>query len=179
MPRVSVIIPTYNRSVLLKEAIESVLQQRLKDFELIVIDDGSTDDTRSIVKAVNDPRVKYFYQNNEGVSGARNAGLDKAIGEYIAFLDSDDLWPDSYLDIMISAMDSAIDYGVVYVTINQNYPDGSVVDKWGIEYRVSGWITQPLLHNSFVLCQAAVMRRAVLSDIHFDRNLNDDEDFDF
>jgi glycosyltransferase involved in cell wall biosynthesis len=90
-PLVSVIIPTYNRGWILRDAIESVLSQDFKNFELIVVDDGSTDDTPSILSDYEDRLVSVF-QKNSGVSAARNKGIIKASGRYIAFLDSDDEW---------------------------------------------------------------------------------------
>lgn len=91
MPKVSVIIPTYNRVNFLEEAIESVLSQEYKNFELIIVDDGSTDETRDIVRRYT-KEVAYFYQDRRGVSCARNMGIKISSGEYIAFLDSDDKW---------------------------------------------------------------------------------------
>ena len=91
MPFFSVIIPTYNRSVLLKRAIDSVLNQNFKDFELFVIDDGSTDDTQETIKKYSG-KLFYLKQKNSGVSAARNLGIKKCNGEYITFLDSDDSW---------------------------------------------------------------------------------------
>lgn len=90
-PRVSIIIPTYNRGAIVSKAIESVLGQTYTDHELIVVDDGSTDDTRDRLQDYAG-RIQYFYQANRGFSAARNAGVDLARGEWIAFLDSDDLW---------------------------------------------------------------------------------------
>lgn len=90
-PLVSVIIPSYNRSDLLKRAISSVLVQNYWSFELIVVDDGSTDDTARTVLSFQ-PHVKYVKQENKGVSAARNKGAAKAKGAYLAFLDSDDEW---------------------------------------------------------------------------------------
>ena len=92
MPRVSVIITTYNRAHLVSQAIQSVLDQTFRDFELIIVDDGSSDDTEAVVRGFNDPRIRYIYQENKGISGARNTGIRNARGRYIAFLDSDDLW---------------------------------------------------------------------------------------
>ena len=97
-PKVSVIIPTYNDSKSLIRAIESVISQSFKDLEIIIIDDGSTDNTKEIVKDLidKDTRIKYFYQENIGhPSVPRNFGMEKVTGEYIALLDSDDEWIDT------------------------------------------------------------------------------------
>ena len=91
MPYFSVIIPTYNRTDYLSEALESVARQTFKDYEILVIDDGSTDNTAEIVAARNQ-QIRYFFQLNKGPGAARNLGINYANGEYIAFLDSDDLW---------------------------------------------------------------------------------------
>ena len=90
-PLVSVIIPTYNRGWIIKEAIDSVLEQDFSDFELIVVDDGSNDNTREILGAYADA-ITVLHRSNRGVSAARNCGIAEASGQLIAFLDSDDLW---------------------------------------------------------------------------------------
>jgi len=89
MPKVSVIIPTYNCSSWLLEAIDSIFNQTFKDYELIVVDDGSTDDTQSRVKAIEDKGLQYFYKESAGLASARNFGIAKATGDFIAFLDCD------------------------------------------------------------------------------------------
>ena len=90
-PQISVIIPTYNRGWILKEAVDSVLSQHYTDFELIVVDDGSTDNTLALLQTYKG-RLKILQQENLGVSAARNLGIENSCGQYIAFLDSDDLW---------------------------------------------------------------------------------------
>jgi glycosyltransferase involved in cell wall biosynthesis len=102
-PIVSVIIPTYNREKLLPRAIKSVLSQTFQDFELIIVDDGSNDNTKEVVEKFKkkDNRVKYFYQKNSGPARARNLGIKNSKGDYIAFLDSDDEWLSEKLEKQI------------------------------------------------------------------------------
>lgn len=90
MPFFSIILPTYNRAHFLPKAIESVLSQTFKDWELIIVDDGSTDNTKEVVANYQDSRIRYIYQKNQERSAARNNGIDQAQGEYVCFLDSDD-----------------------------------------------------------------------------------------
>jgi len=98
-PTISVIIPTYNRANFIDVAIKSVLNQSYQDFEIIIVDDGSTDNTEEIVKNFNDFRINYFFHKfNQGISAARNTGIKACQGKYIAFLDSDDEWLPEKLD---------------------------------------------------------------------------------
>ncbi len=111
---VSVIIPCFEGEKYIADAIESVLNQTHKNFELIIINDGSTDDSKEIIKkyCLLDLRIKYFYQDNEGVSAARNKGIEKAKGEFIAFLDADDVWEPENLEVKIYVLkeDKTIDW---------------------------------------------------------------------
>ena len=116
-PTVSVIIPTYNRAHLVGKAIQSVLNQTYKDFEIIVVDDGSTDNTNEeIAKSFNDPRIRYIcHEQKRGGSAARNTGIKAAHGEYIAFLDSDDEWLTEKLERQIGFFEQSADnIGLVY-----------------------------------------------------------------
>jgi glycosyltransferase involved in cell wall biosynthesis len=92
MPFFTVVIPAYNRADLIGQTIESVLGQEFADFEMIVVDDGSSDDTVAVVRRYDDPRVRLLEQRNSGPGVARNLGAGHAAGRYVAFLDSDDLW---------------------------------------------------------------------------------------
>ncbi len=93
----SIIIPTYNRAAFLPKAIESVLSQTYTDWELIIVDDGSTDNTKDVVVQYNDERIKYIYQDNAERCVARNNGIEHASGDYVCFLDSDDVYLENYL----------------------------------------------------------------------------------
>lgn len=103
-PLVSVLIPTFNRSKLVVRAIRSALQQTYKNIEVVVVDDGSTDDTREAIAALGDSRVRYFYTPNRGRSAARNLGLTKILGDYIAFLDSDDEFYPQKIEVQLARM---------------------------------------------------------------------------
>ena len=101
-PTVSIITPTYNRAYVLGNAIDSVIKQSYKDWELIIIDDGSADKPKELVQTFSDERIKYIYQKNAGPSAARNKGLSMARGSWIAYLDSDnELYP-NYLQVMFN-----------------------------------------------------------------------------
>lgn len=114
MHRVSVIIPAYNRANLIGETIQSVLDQTFTDFEIIVVDDGSTDNTREVIDSFKDPRISYKYQENRGVAAARNTGIRFSGGEYIAFLDSDDLWLPQNLELKVKLLDACPDTALVF-----------------------------------------------------------------
>ena len=117
---VSVIIPTYNRAHLVGRAIKSVLNQTFQDFEIIVVDDGSTDSTKEVVTSFNDTRIRYIkHQMNKGGNAARNTGLKNSKGEYIAFLDSDDEWLPEKLERQLEVFEKSEDerLGAVYCGI--------------------------------------------------------------
>lgn len=102
-PQVSVVIPTYNCSAYLAEAVESVLAQTFRDFEVLVIDDGSTDDTAAVMRRYGPP-VRYIRQSNRGVAVARNHGIEQSRGRYVAFLDADDTWLPHKLERQLAAL---------------------------------------------------------------------------
>ena len=112
-PTISVVIATYNRADYLSQTIESVLAQTFKDFELIVVDDGSTDDTRAILESYGD-RLRVFYQPNRGPSAARNLGVRQARGAWIAIQDSDDLSKDNHLEVLFGHVARHPDCGMVF-----------------------------------------------------------------
>ena len=131
-PTVSVIIPTYNRAHLIGRAIKSVLNQTYKDFELIIVDDSSTDNTEDIVRKYQkkDERIKYIlHKKNRGGSVARNTGIKSSKGEYIAFLDSDDEWLCEKLEKQIRLFSSMpIKVGVLYCG-QYNFDDNIGIER--------------------------------------------------
>ncbi|MFB6150293.1 MAG: glycosyltransferase family 2 protein [Haloarculaceae archaeon] len=127
MPTVTVVIPTYNRAEVLPRAVDSVLAQSYEDFELLVVDDGSTDRTAAALAAYDDPRLRVVtHGDNRGANAARNTGIAEASGEYVAFLDSDDSWApeklERQLDRLLAAGDDAV---AVYCDFELDVPGGS------------------------------------------------------
>lgn len=110
---VSVVIPCYNGASFIGETIESVLNQQYEQLEIIVIDDGSTDQSKSVINKFQDPRILYFYQENQGVSAARNKGLEKAKGDYIVFFDADDLMSSGFIRSRVNALKGNTTYQFV------------------------------------------------------------------
>ena len=177
MPKVSVIIPAYNRASLLKEAVESVLQQSFSDFELIVVDDGSTDATRELIKDY--PAVRYIYQPNKGVSSARNQGIKQAVGDLIAFLDSDDLWIDNKLERQVTFFN---DNPAVSICQSEEIwlRDGRRHNPKKKHKKYSGYILKECLPLCIVSPTAVMLRREVFQKIGlFDESFPVCEDYDF
>ena len=111
--RISVVIPAYNRARRLPATLESAFRQGYDDLEVIVVDDGSVDDTREVVGTYGD-RVRYVYQPNAGAGAARNTGMRHATGELVAFLDSDDRWEDYKLSMQAAVLQARPDVGLVF-----------------------------------------------------------------
>jgi len=181
-PEVSVIIPTYNRSSYLRQAVESVLRQTFTDFEAIVVDDGSTDGTGTMIKTLNDSRIRYEYQTNQGRSVARNNGVDLSQGLYIAFLDDDDLFLPNKLQIQVNALRENPDVGSVasgFTYIDECNRLIHIARPWLLshELTVHGFLYEPaLLHLASTL-----FRRDSLSNLGkcFDHSFHLGEDTDF
>ncbi len=121
-PRVSVIIPTYKREGLLKRAIESVLNQTFDDFEIVVIDGARSEATRELVDSFNDGRLRYIPQKGKGISNARNLGVLKSRGEFMAFLDDDDRWREDKLERQLELFkELPSNYGLIYTAFTYYY----------------------------------------------------------
>jgi glycosyltransferase involved in cell wall biosynthesis len=181
---ISVIIPTYNRASFLDEVIQSVLNQDYfvrnssSSFEFLVIDDGSTDNTKEIVKSFGN-KMKYHFQENKGVSAARNLGLDLAQGDYIAFLDSDDLWKKEKISIQMSFMNAFPQAKVCY-TEEIWIRRGVFVNPKKKHRKYSGWIFDRVLPLCLISLSSALFRREVFEETgKFDEELLVCEDYDF
>jgi glycosyltransferase involved in cell wall biosynthesis len=178
-PRVSVVIPTYNSGVMVKEAIESVLAQTYSDFEIVVVDDGSTDNTECIVRQFGD-RVRYFKQENQGVSAARNTGIKQSLGDYVAFLDSDDLWLSEKLAEQIPWLEADPKLGLVYCDWAVNSGETVLKSSYLKDLpAASGYVFDELIQSGFILTSGVVVRRACLDDAgDFDKSLEISQDYD-
>jgi glycosyltransferase involved in cell wall biosynthesis len=179
MGKISVVIPTYNRAQLLGQSVLSVLNQTYGDFELIIVDDGSTDQTRTKVSEYQDSRVKYLYKENGGVSSARNSGIQHASGEYIGFLDSDDSWPEDYLDTMIRTLKKNRDYDLAYASVKKISKEGIITGGSKVSEMKSGLVTQSLFHRNFIPMSSTIFRTSSTRALLFDTQLASMEDLDF
>lgn len=136
MPLVSIIMPTYNRADTILRAVRSIQEQTFTDWELIVVDDGSTDNTVELIEGC-DPRLKLIRQENQGTAGARNNGLRASTGDYIAFLDSDDAWLPHHLELSASFLSAFPDEQFVISELWEDLGRGRVVNHYRSE--ISDW----------------------------------------
>jgi glycosyltransferase involved in cell wall biosynthesis len=177
---VSVIIATYNRGSLINEAIDSVLNQTYKNFELIIVDDGSTDDTEMRVKEFNNPRIRYIFQENHGRSYARNTAIKMSTGEYLTFLDDDDLYLANKIELQVEFMKNNSQCDVVYSEAlcfitdkDKTFMKYSAKFEGNIYSKIALYIPHPICLPTIML------RRNVVIEIGlFDENLNRFEDVD-
>lgn len=181
MPRVSVLIPTHNRARLLRQAIDSVLAQSFQDFEIIVIDDASDDDTQTAVADIGDLRVRYFKNaENRGEGASRNAGIAHSTGEYIAFLDDDDMWLPEKLALQVDVLDRCpARVGAVYTGyFRVDMESGATIAAVGAEKR--GDIFADLRAQNWVGSPSAVLLRRECFDKAglFDEKLRFGPDYD-
>ena len=176
-PLVSIIIPTYNRGWILKEAINSVLAQDFTDFELIVVDDGSTDKTQDILNTYNED-IRALRQNNQGVSAARNAGIASALGRFIAFLDSDDLWLPKKLSTQIDFFKSNRD-ALICQTDEIWIRNGVRVNPKKRHKKFSGDLFKQSLSLCLISPSAVMIKRSLFEEVGvFDETLPACEDYD-
>ena len=165
-PLVSIIIPTYNRADFLSEAIRSVLAQTFTGYELIVVDDGSTDGTVAMVRGIADPRVSVLSLPHCGSPGrARNAGIARARGRYVAFLDSDNLWEPTKLEDQLAALSAHPECRWCHTGLQCIDEAGAPHPRWPLPRPASeGWMLEPLLrrrdgvNTSSVLAESTLLR---------------------
>lgn len=179
MPTISVVIPVYNGEKTIRETIESVLDQTFSDFELIVIDDGSTDSTLKIVKSIQDPRLKIFPYPNSGVSMSRNRGISQSTGEYISFIDADDLWTPDKLEAQLKALQENPQAAVAYSWTDCIDESSRFLRRGGHTTANGDVYAQLLVVNFLANGSNPLIRREALEQVgEFDKSLVIGEDWD-
>lgn len=169
LPAVSVVIATYNRADLLPETIESVLRQRFRNFELIVVDDGSTDDTQEVLRSYGS-RIRTFYQENRGPAAARNLGVQHARGQWISIQDSDDLPTPDHLEALFAFAEKHSGYGMVfangaYLSGPEHNRDAIIPKEKSRRLAQKGVRLVDLFEKSIVRLQAALFSKKCLEAV--------------
>jgi glycosyltransferase involved in cell wall biosynthesis len=182
MATVSIIIATYNRSGLLKECVESLLAQTHRDLEIIVVDDGSTDDTQTAIADISQKHnnVRYYPRPHLGAPSTRNFGLTKAGGEFIGFFDSDDLWPPNYIETMVRNLQANPDFDVAYSQIMQ-IVDGKLCGQYiTMDKPPAGHITADLFlrGKAFNFPSSTILRKNVFAGVFWEEKTGNCDDFD-
>ena len=178
--KVSIIIPTYNRANIITKSIESVLNQTYENLELIIVDDGSSDNTEEVVKSINDRRIRYYkMKKNGGTAVARNFGISKAKCKYIFFQDSDDIFRNNKIEIQLKNMienNSAMDFckiciheGDNEILVPTNEDDIKIANEG---------IVNKLCENNVVSTQAILIKTEIAKKYQFDPNIPNTDDYD-
>lgn len=178
MSKVTVLMPVYNGEKYLQEAIESILGQAFSDFEFLIINDGSTDESESIINSFSDSRIKYFKnEHNLGLIATLNRGLDMTQGKYIARMDQDDISLPERLEKQVAFMDSNQDVAVCGTWAKSIDENGKILSMMkspsGILLKYNSWKPSPMIHPS------VIMRKKLIKDFLFNDNSINAEDYDF
>ena len=178
IPNVSVIIPTYNRADLVKRAIKSVLDQTYQNFELIVINDNSLDDTINVINTFKDSRIQCIsHKKNRGAPAARNTGINKSRGEYIAFLDDDDEWLPEKLEIQLEYLNHRPNVGLIYAGYEIVDKDKNKIHR--INPKERGNTFHRILHTNFIGSPTVLVRRECFESVGgFDEKFKSSQDWD-
>ncbi len=179
-PDVSIVIPCYNQAHYLSDALYGILGQTFTDWEAIIVNDGSSDDTVEVASQFTDPRIRYIYQENRGLGGARNTGIRAAQGKMIALLDSDDLWEPKYLEEMLDRLNHYPEAAAVYCGFQYINSQGQPVGKPSVKTVHPEVFHQTFIYEGNWLVPSAVVFRKQLADEVglFDESLLGVEDTD-
>lgn len=179
-PFFSIIIPTYNRGYIVSEAVNSVLKQTFEDFEIIVVDDGSTDNTQELISTIRDNRIRYYrYENNKGVCHARNAAINVANGEWIGFLDSDCTFDKEYLKLRKQYIDKGTTCNFIFGKMLRKERNETI--EWPIideKSRSKEEIIEGMLLKNIIDTNTAMIKNTLLQGNLFDEKLKRCEDWD-
>jgi len=174
----TVIIPTYNRLKFLEKAVWSVLHQTYPHFELIIVDDGSTDQTREFISTINDRRIRYIFQENKGPASARNRGISSSSYPWIAFLDSDDWWHKDKLVVTAKYIHTHPEYKIFH-TEEIWYRNGKILNQKKKHKKPTGWVFENCLPLCCISISTAVIHKHVFETVGlFDETLPACEDYD-
>ncbi len=188
-PKVSAIMPNYNNGKYIGEAIESVLNQTYKNLELIVVDDGSTDNSREVISQYKDDRLKLMHIPHNGFPGAvKNCGIKVSKGEYIAFADSDDVWKNEKLEMQVNLLQTEKDVGLVHTDyeeidicgrLTEPSPYKLIATERANRCKPSGWYFMELIYGNFIDGPTVLVKREALEKVGlFDPELEIAEDYD-
>jgi len=180
-PEVSVVIPTYNRAHLISRAIQSVLSQSYQNLEIVIVDDGSIDNTEEVIKSFKDGRIVYIrHDKNKGASAARNTGIKASKGKYIAFQDSDDEWFPDKLELQVKAFNtSSSKVGVVYCGFYRIEADKKIYIPGDNVAQKEGDIHNELLKGNFVGTPAVLVKKECFKNVkYFNENMPALEDWE-
>ena len=181
MQKVSIVIPTHNRAHLIRRAIGSVLNQIYQDFEIIIVDDASTDNTREVVESFNDKRIRYIrHENKRGAAAARNTGITSASGKYIAFQDSDDKWLPEKLGRQVEILEtSPSEVGVVHTKFSRIIDNEKVYLTWTTIHTRETDIHKKLLKGNFIGTPTTLLKKECFERVGmFDERLTQLEDWE-
>lgn len=175
-PQISVVMPVYNTGEMLRETIDSVLAQTHSDFELIIVDDGSQSETSKIAREYSDPRIRYYYQENRGMATARNRGVELAQGEYIAFLDHDDVWLPEKLEKQLETFHSNPSAGIVFSPVIIFDSEKSSLQPSPTECSWKNLVRGNFIHT----CSCVMIKRKLIVDQneYFDPICEPSDDYD-
>ena len=180
---VSIIIPTYNREKTIVKSVQSVLNQTYTEIEVIVVDDGSIDGTKSVISSIKDERLRYIeISSNKGAGAARNVGVGMAIGKYIAFHDSDDYWLTDKLSMQMKVIREYPEYGLVYSAylMHLQYGIDHIVPPMDGSLKLEGNIFDSLLVRNTIGAPTIVLTKEVFEEVGgFDESMRSLEDWDF
>lgn len=173
MPKISVIIPAYNAMNYLPDTLDNLLKQTYNDFEIIIVNDGSSDSIEQWFSQLQDRRVKLISQENQGAGLARNTGIINAKGEYLAFLDADDIWESTKLEKQLRILEENPEVGLVYTWVEYISETGQSTGRI-VKHQAEGNVWEKLIKCNLVECgSVAMVRRSCFDDVGiFDRNLS-------
>ncbi len=179
MPLISVIVPTYNYAHFIGDCLESIFSQTYKDFEVIVVDDGSTDGTAEILQEYKE-KIRYIYQENRGLPSARNTGIQSSHGKFLAFLDSDDLWLPYKLEEQIRILGDDADMGIIFSDASAFNERGVIRESILKEEKIcTGFCFERLFMGNYLVMPTVMIRKNCLEKSGiFDESLTAVEDYD-